>query len=462
MKIYPNRLHYNLLVWLLVPLITLFAARSAYTYFVTAPDLSARVYDRALEDLAKSLTQYLVIDQDGVPSLHLPETASQLLMADDSDQIFFSVSDHAGRVLAGNGRLLPSSENLRVHRNSVFFDGTVNGEKVRAVTLTQIPALDRQDLFISISFAETLNKRKLLAQDIFNSSLQPQAMLILLASLTVWLGISKGLQSLRVLKRDLAQRSHLDLSPVDSNLAPEEIRPIIDTVNDLMERLKRVLEGQSRFAGDAAHQLRTPLAGLKAQLELVSRQTSTDDVRTELKPLMTGCDRMCRLVNQLLAMARNEHESSQAKEFGIVDLNALAAEMTKEWVSEAYRKKIDLGFVGSPLTSMVMGDSDRLREMVTNLIHNAICYTPPGGQVTVSVVADPPALIVEDNGDGIPPEERQKVFERFYRVLGSRAEGSGLGLSIVQEIALAHKASVQLDANVQGKGTVAKVIFPAR
>lgn len=460
MKILPNRLRWKLLVWLLVPLISLFAARSAYTYFVSAPELSTRVYDRALEGLARSLTNHVAYDRDGIPSLSLPDMASQILLSDDNDEIFFSVRDSAGRILAGNGQLLPPGNYSNIHRHAVFFDGSVNGKSVRGVTLSLVPSAAWPGRFVTISFAETLNKRKLLINEIFNSSLLPQAMLILLAPFVVWIGISKGLLPLSVLQRDLAQRSHLDLRPVDASLAPDEIRPVIDTVNDLMMRLKQVLDGQSRFAADAAHQLRTPLAGLKAQLELVARQISLEDVRAELRPLTTGCDRMCRLVNQLLVLARNDPDSGSAKEFESVDLNTLLAEVTKEWVSEAYRKKIDLGFAGESSSPTVMGDPQRIRELVSNLIDNAIRYTPEGGRVTVRVTANPPTLIVEDDGDGIPPEERQRVFERFYRVLGSRADGSGLGLAIVREIALAHQAIVQLDANANGKGTVAQVIFP--
>ena len=460
MKALPNRLRTNLLVWLLVPLIALFGARSAYTYFVSAPDLSTRVYDRALEELARSLTPYVAFDRDGVPSLNLSEMASQILIADDNDKIFFTVRDNAGKVLAGNEQLTLPDKDTSYLGHSVFFDGRVNGESVRAVTLSLIPLAGRTDRFVAVSFAETLNKRKLLAKEIFNSSLLPQAMLIFLAPLVVWIGISKGMLPLSALQRDLARRSHLDLSPVDANIAPEEIRPVIDTINDLMARLKQVLEGQSRFVADAAHQLRTPLAGLHAQLELVSRQTSLEDARTELKPLMTGCDRMCRLVNQLLVLARSDHESGQTSVVSI-DLNVLVAEVSKEWVSAAYRKKIDLGFAGALSPSIVRGDLQLIKELVANLIDNAIRYTPQGGHVTARVVVNPPTIIVEDNGDGIQPEERQRVFERFYRILGSRADGSGLGLAIVQEIALAHKANVQLDTNANGKGTVVQVVFPA-
>lgn len=460
MKALPNKLRTNLLVWLLVPLIALFGARSAYTYFVTAPDLSTRVYDRALEELARSLTPHIMFDSEGVPSLSLSEMSSQILVTDDNDKIYFTVRDNAGRVLAGNEQLTPPDNDPGNRGQPVFFDGNVNGERVRAVTLSLAPSINRTDRFVTVSFAETLSKRKILAKEIFRSSLLPQAMLILLAPLVVWIGISKGMMALSTLQRDLAKRSHLDLSPVDASIAPEEIRPMINTVNDLMARVKQVLEGQSRFVADAAHQLRTPLAGLHTQLELVSRQTSLENVRTELKPLTTGCDRMCRLVNQLLVLARSDHESGQTREFERIDLNVLVADVSKDWVSAAYRKKIDFGFAGTSSPSMVTGDLQLIKELAANLIDNAIRYTPQGGHVTTRVVVNPPTLIVEDSGDGIPPEERQKVFERFYRVLGSRADGSGLGLSIVQEIALAHQANVRLDAGTNGQGTLVQVIFP--
>lgn len=461
MKALPNKFRTNLLVWLLVPLIALFGARSAYTYFVTAPDLSIRVYDRDLVQLARSLTPHIMFDSEGVPSLSLSEMSSQILITDDNDKIYFTVRDNAGKVLAGNEQLIPPDNYPGIRGQPVFFDSNVNGERVRAVTFSLAPSVNRTDRFVTVSFAETLGKRKILAKEIFNSSLLPQAMLILLAPLVVWIGISKGMLTLSTLQRDLEKRSHLDLSPVDASIAPEEIRPMINTVNDLMARVKQVLEGQSRFVADAAHQLRTPLAGLHTQLELVSRQTSLESVRTELKPLTTGCDRMCRLVNQLLVLARSDHESSQAQEFARIDLNVLVADVSKDWVSEAYRKKIDLGFAGASSPSMVMGNLQLIKELVANLIDNAIRYTPQGGHVTTRVVVNPPTLIVEDSGDGIPLEERQKVFERFYRVLGSRADGSGLGLAIVREIAQAHQASVQLDAGTNGQGTLVQVIFPA-
>lgn len=456
----PKSLRRNLLIWLLLPLITLFAARSFYTHFVTSVNIATRVYDRALYDSAKSLAQQVSFESNGSPSLKLSNMASQILLSDDNDKIFFTVRDKSGQILAGNKKLPPPDNNHLNQKQPTFFNGSIEGEKIRAVTLKLVPSTKQQDHFVIIEVAETLNKRKLLEQEVFDSTIFPQAMLIVLATITVWIGVGKGLAPLRVLQRDLAQRSHRDLSPVNANLALQEVRPIIHTINDLMGQLSHALGVQSRFAADAAHQLRTPLAGLKAQLELVSRQASMEDMKTELKPLTIASDRMCRLVNQLLAVACNDHESGHIKHFKSIDLNTLVANTTREWVPEALHKKIDLGFTGDQSPTTIFGDAGSLRELVANLLDNAIRYTQECGYVTARVVTHPPTLIIEDNGEGIPPEERQRVFERFYRVLGNRADGSGLGLSIVQEIALAHNAKIQLGENTEGKGTVVTIVFP--
>ena len=450
----------NLLIWLLVPLIILFVARSAYTHMVTSPNIATRVYDRSLNDLAKTLAQQITFDNHGTPSLKLPDAALLILLSDDTDKVFFSVRNNKGQILAGNEKL-PHITLDSHHRNQpVFFNSNIEGEEIRGISFNLYSSLQEKENFVVIDVAETLNKRVRLQQEILSSTIFPQVVLILLATIAVLIGIKKGLSPLRVLQSDLSQRSHLDLSPVNASLAPKEVSPIIHAINDLMGRLSLALGVQSRFAADAAHQLRTPLAGLKAQLELVSRQSTMEDMKKELKPLTISSDRMSRLVNQLLALACNDQESAHIKHFKPIDLNTLVADTTREWVPEALNKKIDLGFTGEQSPATIFGDAERLHELIANLLDNAIRYTPEGGIVTAKVISHPPTLIVEDNGDGVPSEERQKVFERFYRVLGSRADGSGLGLSIVQEICLIHNANIQLDAPPHGKGTVVKIVFP--
>lgn len=447
-------------MWLLVPLISVFLMRAAYTYFFTAVGIATQVYDRTLTDTAKSLAQQVTYNQSGEAVLNLSSAATQILTADDYDQVFFSVRDDTGIILASNDATLSSPSFLHDSAHTAFFNSMLRGNEIRVATYVLHPSPKYKDRFIIVEVAETLNKRKLLVQEIVSNSLLPQALIILLAPLIVWVGIGKGLAPLRVLQRDVARRSHLDLSPVDEGLAPKEVRPIIHAINDLMERLSHVLEAQNRFAADAAHQLRTPLAGLKAQVELVTRQTTLDDMRAATQPLSVSIDRMSRLVNQLLALARSDHESGHATPFEPIDLNTLVSETTREWVPEALRKDIDPGFVSSSLPATIHGNPQRLQELISNLLDNAIRYTPKGGRVTARVLSNPPSLIVEDNGDGIPPQEREQVFERFYRVLGSSAEGSGLGLAIVREIALAHGATVRLDSNMRGKGTIVTVEFP--
>ena len=450
----------KLLVWLLVPLISVFLIRAAHTYFVTSVSIATQVYDRTLTDIAKSLAQQVTYNQIGKAALNLSSAATQILTSDDYDQVFFSVRDDTGLILASNAASIFPLPPRQISDHPLFFNSVIEGKAVRVITFSLHPSSNYKDRFVIVEVAETLNKRKLLAKEIVSNSLLPQALIILLAPLIVWIGIGKGLAPLRVLQRDVARRSHLDLSPVEEGLAPKEVRPIIHAINDLMERLSHVLEAQNRFAADAAHQLRTPLAGLKAQVELVARQSTLDEMRAATQPLSVSIDRMSRLVNQLLALARSDHESGHATPFEAIDLNTIVSETTREWVPEALQKDIDLGFVDSTLPATIHGNPQRLRELISNLLDNAIRYTPKGGRVTTRALSKPPSIIVEDNGDGIPPQERERVFERFYRVLGSRAEGSGLGLAIVREIALAHGATVRLDSNVRGKGTVVTVEFP--
>jgi two-component system, OmpR family, sensor histidine kinase TctE len=261
----------------------------------------------------------------------------------------------------------------------------------------------------------------------------------------------------------IASRSQWNLLPVFEVDAPVEIRPLIDAIDDLLKRLNEDIEAQRRFVANAAHQLRTPLAGLKTQTELAMRQKDLTDLQHILKQVHRSADNVTRLVNQLLSLARLEPTNAQGNYIGSVDLNAVAKEATTDLVPYALNKKIDLGVEEANRKAIVKGDADSIRELLANLIDNAIRYTQPEGKVTVKVICDGDIrLLVEDDGPGIPLAERDKVFERFYRVLGNNVSGSGLGLSIVKEIAQAHRAEVSLTSGTEGKGTVAAVHFPAQ
>jgi two-component system sensor histidine kinase TctE len=289
----------------------------------------------------------------------------------------------------------------------------------------------------------------------------PQLVLIILATIIVYFAIERGLLPLKRLQRAVSDRSHLDLSPIEVEQAPREVRPLVEEVNHLMARLGKTLDFQNRFIADAAHQLKTPVAGIKAQIELALREHDHAALQRAVAQLYVGADRLSRLVGQLLSLARNEPGAFSAMQFQPLDLNALALEATMDWVPEAIKRNVDLGFEGAPCAVMIDGDANRLRELINNLIDNAVRYSQDGGHATVKVAhAGQAQLSVSDDGPRIPVEERQRIFERFHRLLGTPTDGSGLGLAIVSEIASLHNARITLEEDADGVGNTFTVFFP--
>jgi two-component system sensor histidine kinase TctE len=312
-----------------------------------------------------------------------------------------------------------------------------------------------------VRIAETEVKRRVLAREILLSVLVPQVLLIAIVGMVVWMGVVHGLAPLRKVQLAVASRSPYDRSPVPLTDVPGELRPLLLSMNDLLERLDKVMTAQNRFIADAAHQLKTPVAALQAQLEVAARESDPQRLRASLNVLGAGLERVSRLVSQLLALARNEPEAAAAVNMKAVDLNALALAATSAWVPKALERNIDLGFDGCADSVWIRADAERLQELLDNLLDNAIRYTRDEGQVTVRVVAAPaPTVSVSDDGPAIPPEERQRVFERFHRLLGTPGEGSGLGLAIADEIARIHGATIQLAADSDGSGNMFSVLFP--
>jgi two-component system sensor histidine kinase TctE len=310
--------------------------------------------------------------------------------------------------------------------------------------------------------SETTQQRQALIRGILANIVIPQLLLTLIALAVVWYGLKQGLRPLERLRHEVLNRKRDDLSQLDGSKAPAEVRPLIDAVNDLLERLKQVMAAQQRFVADAAHQLRTPFAGLKTQSELALRTGDPERKRHALEHILTSTLHGIRLVNQLLALARNEPDGQSTRHFTALNLNLLAQECAVNWVPMALEKNIDLGYESASTLLEVQGDAASLMEMLNNLIDNAIRYTPADGHITVSVntVESGIELCVEDNGPGIEPQHRERVFERFYRILGSGQSGSGLGLSIVAEIAKRHFAELKLDAGKGGIGTRISILFP--
>jgi two-component system sensor histidine kinase TctE len=345
---------------------------------------------------------------------------------------------------------------------TAFYDGELHGDRVRVALLRTGNGPEAFAPPAVVQVAETLAKRRALAREIFIDVILPQLLLILIAGLLVWGGVARGLSPLGHLRQAVAARSHLDLSPVAAPAdVPGEVHPLLQAINDLMARLDEVLTFQNRFIADAAHQLRTPVAGLKAHIEVALREDDPAQTRQALAHLYTAVERMSRLVSQLLSLARNEPSGVKKLELAQLDLSRLVFETTMEWVPEAYKKDIDLGFEGEEPHVTIKGDALRLTELVNNLLDNAIRYSRRGGKVTVRVLSHPcPRVTISDDGPSIPVAERQRVFERFHRLLGSHTDGSGLGLAIVREIAALHHADVSLDDDTDGVGNTFTVSFP--
>jgi two-component system sensor histidine kinase TctE len=245
--------------------------------------------------------------------------------------------------------------------------------------------------------------------------------------------------------------------------APQEVQPLIHAMNELFERLSDALSAQQRFIADAAHQLRTPVAGIKTQTELALRMRDPAERQLALQQLHTATVNLSRLIHQLLALARSEPGAQSAHALERIDLTREMREATSEWVPKALQRNIDLGFEEPEQPVWVRGNAFLLRELLGNLLDNAIRYSPADGRVTVRMLreANDAVLRVEDNGPGIPSDQRGRVFERFYRVLDSTTDGCGLGLAIVREIARGHGATVALESGANGSGTVVLVRFPA-
>lgn len=451
----PRTLRSQLLRWLLVPLCLVLALDVAGSYLAVHA-VTQSIYDGELAEIARELVLH-VREEGARPVFDLSAEAERTLLLDEFDTLYFSVRDAEGRVIAGRPDLALPGRDVTGLR---FADGAYAGAPIRLAVLP-VPPRANGGALVVVEVAETRVKRDMLARKLLLGVALPQVILILLAGLLLWFGVARGLSPLEQLRRAVEARSHLDMSALDPRSVPGEVHPLVLAVNDLMRRLAGVLDFQARFIADTAHQLRTPVAGLKAHIEVALREKSLTQTRSSLAHLYTSAERLSRLVAQLLSLARNEPHSARTENFAALDFNKLAFETTMEWVAEAYKKNIDLGFEGADGEVPVHGDAARLTELINNLLDNAIRYTPAGGHVTVQVrPGRRPRLVVNDDGPRIPVEERSRVFERFHRLLGTHAEGSGLGLAIVRDIASLHEAQIDLVEDADGVGNTFTVIFP--
>lgn len=450
----------EILDWMLMPLLLIWPL-SVIVIQNVANSIADDPYDQALAENAMTLARLVAVD-GGRVRLNLHPQARNVLRTDDTDTFYYQVLGFRQELVAGDLAIHWVEPPPKIVAEQVYFrDDDIKGEDIRVAYLYLLPRPDKPP--VTVQVAETRNKRNALASRILSGVTLPQFAVIPLAVLLVWIGLGRGIEPLNRLGRVIRRRLPTDLSPIPTAGVPEEVKPVVYAFNDMMARLEQNLQAQQRFIGDAAHQLRTPLTGLKMQTELALRETDPEHVRTSLRQIAESADRAAHLTSQLLALARAESSHEKTHAIEQVDIEALAKQVTLEWAARAMDKGIDLGFEGTGWPLQIRGNPLLLRELVGNLVDNAVKYTPPGGRITVRARATEFAVIeVEDDGPGIPENERDLAFERFYRVLGNEAPGSGLGLAIVREIAELHLGSVQLKAGPSGRGTLAQASFPRR
>ncbi len=484
----------EILDWMLTPLLLLVPVSIGVTWLV-AQGIANSPYDRALEHNVRTLARLLQREPPGTPFVP-PVALRELLRGDDADHVYFQILDSAGDAIAGDSDLpAPSTEERPVPGVAYLRDAHMRGQPVRvaylwlelgdhaseaarapaagagagaAFALQQVDgdatgaladlagAAPRPRGLVLVQVAETREKQSVLATEIIKGVLLPQFAILPLAVLLIWLALVRGIKPLSAVEARIRERRPDDLRPLDESAVPLEVVPLVSSVNELLGKLNDSMATQKRFLADAAHQLKTPLAGLRMQADLAQRDNAdAEELKKSLKQIGRASIRATHTVNQLLALARAEGGVGTLTRQPC-DLARLTIEVVREMLPRAMERSLDLGYDGAQPGARgveLQGNATLLRELIRNLLDNAINYTPSSpdkpGVITAHVLADPFGhvllLQVEDSGPGIAEADRELVFEPFYRVLGNEADGSGLGLPIVREIAGQHRARVELE-----------------
>jgi two-component system sensor histidine kinase TctE len=462
---HPRSLFGEILDWMLAPMLLLWPLSIGITYLV-AQAISAKPYDAALEHTLLQLAAQ--VQTEGAQRAEQSALWQQTLRQPPVGGILgYQVRSKTGALLAGETGL-PAPASLPPAQASapltvIWRDSEIGAHSARLAGVWVWPPSQHGASStgpVLVQVAQSTEARTRLARDIVQGVILPQFVVVPIFILLVWFGLGQGIAPLNELQARIRRRRADDISPIDELDAPEEIAPLVDSINSLFARLQQSLQTQKRFIADAAHQIKTPLAGLRMQAELAQRETDPADLRASLRQIGRSVERTTRLVNQLLALTRAENQGGAARAvFETIDLRQPAAEAMQELAMLALDKQLELEFDSPPLPLPVRGNALLLQELIKNLLHNAITYTPPGGSVTLrlrSATADDARgapvvqLQVDDSGPGIPEAERALVFEPFYRILDNGSEGSGLGLAIVREIARQHDAEITLSDLPQG------------
>jgi two-component system, OmpR family, sensor histidine kinase TctE len=440
------------LLWFLLPALAVLMLGGVYANYRASTAFVESAYDERLGDAAVSLAGSVIKDGTRlrVDPGAVPASAHR---ADHLVALRYAIVSGKGELLAGAREVPAAAASLTA--NPTFADVIVAGERLRVASYRVNIG---RDLAV-ISVAESAAQRAVPGRFILASTWLMDFIQLDVTLLIVWLGVHFGMKPLLALRRQIEAGSPRELKHLDATTVPAEVKPLVEALNLLFDVLAEAARSQRRFVADTAHQLRTPITGLLGNLELLMKDPAASGLLPRLQPLYVGMENLARSANQLLALARADPSTSFTEQFDSVDLKALAGRIVEMNVDRALNAGLDLGVEAGAAT--VRGNPRLLEDLLGNLVDNAINYTPPGGHVTVRVSPREgrPVLEVEDDGPGIPEDQRTRVRERFYRMPGTSGHGCGLGLAIVSEIAEAHGAQFTLDAGPAGAGTRARVLF---
>jgi two-component system sensor histidine kinase TctE len=440
----------QLILWLAIPLMLVALCGALVHYFNhVAPGVISS--DRRLKEAANALMAHVHVNQGQVK---LDTDSDRKPSLPSAESIKFALRDSQGRLLAGDARLPAVA--MSSETSQLFAMAQIDGRSVRTLTTR----FDTPVGVITITVADTRGTSEPEARLGFMSTLLWDFVQLDVTLVLVWVGIRLGLRPIRRLRDEIAGRSPSDLRPIVESSVPREIAPLVVTLNRLFGTLRTSVQSQQQFIANTAHQLRTPITGMQAQLGLLIAEPAAEPIRARLGTLQEGIKQLAHSANQLLMLARADTAANVSAKNQDVDLKGIVGEVAAKFFDRALQSNIDLGVDAK--SASILADPSLLDDLLSNLVDNALKYTPAGGSVTVRAGRNngKPFLSVEDTGPGIPEADRQRVRQRFYRLPNSPGHGSGLGLAIADEIARLYGAAVSIGSGTDGIGTQILVQFP--
>jgi two-component system sensor histidine kinase TctE len=450
--------------WILIPMVVIILIDSSFLFY-QGDKLRQETFDKDLAETAKTLA--IIFKKTSSKEIHDidPNTIS-LLLTEPHDEMFYAIRDSKGQFIFGNPKVPyqeADAEDLAEKDFLNVFSDEIDGKGVRVVSIPIEHTIRNKMATYHIQLAETRLQRQEIQRQIIFWIVIPQLILLISAMFLVRFAVTRGLSPILFLNEKITSLSYKNLTPIDLQGVPKEVDRLVGSLNKLMQELNLAIQSQNRFVSDAAHQLRTPLAGILAQIELALDTKDANEIQKRLENINESSKRLIHIINQLLTLSKSQSDMLHHAEFMPLDLVAFTKKVTSIMLPAADLKHIDLGYEGSEEVLNIMANEVSLYDLIHNLIDNAIKYTADHGKITLAVdLKDSKArLTVEDNGIGISKEDQTMIYERFYRGDNVNTAGAGVGLAIVKEIADIHNARIEIDSRQDKKGTCFYVYFDA-